>query len=150
MKNLRYIVVLLLACVVFVLGTGAGVVHICSVYCKTQVCSSSSHTHVHSHRHVHDGGGCCHNRVDDSPESGCQVAEHCSCLNVEYNFDYILKISQEDDVLPLEMMAVDLPHYTEYNFQASESCLLTSQAPNAPPMDCGGRALLALYSVLII
>ncbi len=150
MKSLRYIVVLFLAFVVFVLGTGAGVVHICSAYCKSQVCSSSSYAGTCSHNHIHEGGGCCHNRVEDNSGNRTSLSHHCDCMNVEYSIDYILKLTQDDDAVSFVQIPMDIPEYISYSFQPVVSLVLLSQAPNAPPVLKEGRTLLALHSTLII
>ena len=94
------ILVLILALVVFNLGAGAGVVHICSAYCKTQTCSSVTHSYT-------DMSGCCHHSNDDS--SCTSVSEECTCINVHYNIDYFFKVSHEDDVVSFIQMPFDLP-----------------------------------------
>ena len=128
MKNLCNILVLILALVVFNLGAGAGVVHICSAYCKTQTCSSVTHSHT-------DMSGCCHHSNDDS---------------VHYNIDYFFKVSHEDDVVSFIQMPFDLPEHVSNIIPPVSVGLLFSQAPNAPPVCNSGRTLLAFHSVLII
>lgn len=140
MKNLFNILVLILVSAVFNLGAGAGVVHICSAYCKTQACSSP----VHSHTNM---GGCCHHTSDDN--SDVSISEECSCLNVHYNIDFF-KVSQDDDMASFIPMPFYLPEHVSYISQPVSTGLLFSQAPNAPPVVCGGRTLLAFHSVLII
>ena len=140
MKNLYNILVLILVSAVFNLGAGAGVVHICSAYCKTQACSSPIHSHTNM-------GGCCHHANDDN--SCTSVSEECSCINVHYNID-IFKVSQDDDVVSFVPMPFDLPEHVSYISQPVSTGLLFSQAPNAPPVYNSGRTLLAFHSVLII
>lgn len=141
MKNLCNILVLILALVVFNLGAGAGVVHICSAYCKTQTCSSVTHSHT-------DMSGCCHHSNDDS--SCTSVSEECSCINVHYNIDYFFKVSHEDDVVSFIQMPFDLPEHVSNIIPPVSAGLLFSQTPNAPPVCNSGRTLLAFHSVLII
>ena len=141
MKNLCNILVLILALVVFNLGAAAGVVHICSAYCKTQTCSSVMHSHT-------DMPGCCHHSNDDS--SCTSVSEECSCINVHYNIDYFFKVSHEDDVVSFIQMPFDLPEHVSNIIPPVSAGLLFSQAPNAPPVCNSGRTLLAFHSVLII
>ena len=142
MRNLSNILVFILAFTVFNLGAGAGMVHICSAYCKTQACSSSIH---HS---CNDTKNCCHHSVSDSSDTS--VSEECSCINVHYNIDYFFKVSHEDDVVSFNQMPFDLPEHTYYIVSPVFSGLLFSQAPNAPPVCNSGRTLLAFHSVLII
>ena len=142
MKNLCNILILVLALIVFNLGAGAGMVHICSAYCKTQACSSSVH---HS---CSDTKSCCHH--SDSDYSGTSVSEECSCINVHYSIDYFFKDSHEDDAVSFIQMPLDLPEHISYIIPPVSAGLLFSQAPNAPPVINSGRALLANHSVLII
>lgn len=140
MKNLCNILVFILAFTVFNLGAGAGMVHICSAYCKTQTCSSILHTHT-------DMSGCCHHSNEDT--SCTSVSEECSCINVHYNIDFF-KVSQDDDMASFVPMPFDLPEHVSYISQPVSTGLLFSQTPNAPPVVNSGRVLLAYHSVLII
>ena len=142
MKNLYNILILVLALIVFNLGAGAGMVHICSAYCKTQACSSSIH---HS---CNDTKGCCHHSNNDNSETS--VSEECSCINVHYNIDYFFKVSHEDDAVSFIQMPLDLPEHISYIIPPVSAGLLFSLALHAPPVINSGRALLAYHSVLII
>lgn len=140
MKNLCNILVLMLASMVFNLGAGVGVVHICSAYCKIQACSSAVHSHT-------DMEECCHHDCEVSPYTS--VSEECSCINVHYNIDFF-KTSQDDDSVSFVPMPFDLPEHITYNFLPVFSGFISSQSSNAPPVIYGGRALLAFHSVLVI
>ena len=142
MKSLRNILVMLLAFVVFNLGAGAGVVHICSAYCQTKICSTETHTHSEEQ-------GCCHHDNEEFDKMNSTIHGECSCINVHYNIDYFLKVSQEDDAVSFMPMPMELPEHFTYNFQPIYSGVLTSQPSNAPPVKVDGRTLLAFHSVLI-
>lgn len=143
MKSLRNILVMLLAFVVFNLGAGAGDVHICSAYCQTKICSTETHTHSEEQ-------GCCHHDNEEIDKMHSTIHGECSCINVHYNIDYFLKVSQEDDAVSFMPMPMEIPEHFTYNFQPIYSGVLTSQPSNAPPVKVDGRTLLAFHSVLII
>lgn len=140
MKNLCKIFVFILAAMVFNLGAGAGVIHICSTYCKMQACSSPVHSHA-------DMYGCCHHTNGDNVQTS--VSEECSCINVHYNID-LFKVSQDDSPVSFVPMPFDLPEHITYNFLPVLLEFLSSQSSNSPPVIHGGRMLLAFHSVLII
>lgn len=142
MKSLRNILVMLLAFVVFNLGAGAGVVHICSAYCQTKICSTETHTHSEEQ-------GCCHHDNEEIDKMHSTIHGECSCINVHYNIDFF-KVSQDDDMVSFVPMPFDLPEHVSYIIPPVSSGLLFSQAPNAPPVYNSGRTLLAFHSVLII
>lgn len=143
MKSLRNILVFVLAFIVFNLGAGAGVVHICSAYCKMQTCSSISHSDIGRE-------GCCHHSDDNIQSSRVSITEECSCINVHYNIDYFLKVSQEDDAVSFSLIPFDLPEHITYCFEPIFPGFISSQPANAPPLIYDGRTLLAFHSVLII
>lgn len=144
MKKLRHIFVLLLALVVFVLGAGTGVVHICSAYCKTQVCSSSLHGCT-----SHGCGSCSHGTSGADDDSFTALSEHCSCLSLSYNIDFY-KISQDDNTVEYMPAVIDILDFLSYDIFQYTSDTSYEIAINAPPYEYDGRTVLAMNSILII
>lgn len=146
MKSFKYILVVVLAFVVFVLGAGSGVVHICSVYCKTQVCSSSLHA-CHGQNSMDEN--CCHYGSDGNDGMKSGLKEHCSCLNVAYNIDFF-KLSHDDDSVSYIPVIIDILEFFLYNCSPYKSGLHFEKTINSPPFPYEGRKVLALNSILII
>ena len=145
MKSLRHIFVLLLALVIFIMGAGTGVVHICSAYCKTQMCSSAFHDCI-----SHGGDCCCHKSACGTEDvSDTSFSEQCSCLNLSYEIDFY-KISQNDDSTDYIPVVIDILESFMYDIFRYTENPSYEIAINAPPYKCKGRTLLAMNSILII
>lgn len=144
MKNFKYIFVLLLAFLVFTFGAGTVVVHVCSVYCKTNVCHSSVST-----CEKHSDKDCCHESDYDCDNAGYSFTEECSCLNFSYNIDFY-KYSQDENPICKAQMVMDVLEIFSCCLLRTRTDFLSETAIDTPPLQWSSRKLLAMNSVLII
>ncbi len=144
MKSLRYIFVFLLALLVFTFGAGSIVVHVCSVYCKINVCNNSVPAcEKHSDRDF------CYDFNSGCEKSVCSLDEECSCLNLSYNIDFY-KYSQDENPVCKAQMVMDVLEIFSCYLLRTRTDSLSETAIDMPPLQWSGRKLLAMNSVLII
>lgn len=146
MEKIHRILAFFLACLLLMLGTGIGVVHICSAYCITQDCSYAPEADSCEEQdlcHCSSHSEC--NLSDDR----VSVSEDCTCINIKYEIPFFSKISQ---VKPIQFVPVliELPDFLVCSINNVATEFMSARVSNAPPAYCGSRILLSLHSVLII
>lgn len=145
MEMIRKFLVFFLVGIFLLLGTGVGVVHICSAYCVAQDCSYGQISDI-----CNDSESCrCGNHSGyNSSDNDISVSEDCSCINIKYEVSFISKISQTK-VIQFVPVLIDLPDFLIAEINRPEQEIMSAKVSNAPP-GLGNRVLLALHSVLII
>lgn len=144
MREFHKIIVCFLAGIFLMLGTGLGVVHICSAYCITKDCFYTSVPDQ-----CNDDESCqCNSHSGHDLDNAVSVSGKCSCINIKYEVPFVLKISHAKTV-HLVPVPVDMPDFLACVINPVVQQLMSAKASNAPP-GLGNRILLALHSVLII